>query len=152
LFVSATDVETGRPLIFDNAAIDAGRVVRVSLSAFVFPAVRSVSGPYWMVGYSAIRAGTLLRPVPAGAPDPDHEQSHARSGVPSTPTEITNRLNEIAVKMCLRPNRRVARRRTLTSYDARRGVGRICDFVKIQRRGGVFHKPSSKLGGTPVTR
>lgn len=102
LLVSATDVETGRAVIFDNATIDADVLCASACLPFVFPAVRIGEQSYWDGGYSGNPPlAPLLTPVV-----PQHlilirAQPHVRSGVPTTPTEITNRLNEIACQNVL---------------------------------------------------
>jgi NTE family protein len=120
LFVSATDVETGRAVIFDNAAIDADVLCASACLPFVFPAVRIGARSYWDGGYSGNPPlGPLLRPVPPSRLILIRAQPHARSGVPSTPTEITNRLNEIACQNVLETELAMLPEGvTLTSYDA----------------------------------
>jgi NTE family protein len=120
LFVSATDVESGRAAIFDNAAIDADVLCASACLPFVFPAVRIGERSYWDGGYAGNPPlGPLLKPVA-----PKHlilirAQPHVRSGVPATPTEITNRLNEIACQNVLEAElAALPEGVTLTSYDA----------------------------------
>jgi NTE family protein len=102
LFVSATDVETGRAVIFDNETIDADVLCASSCLPFVFPAVRIGDQSYWDGGYSGNPPlAPLLKPVAPERLILIRAQPHVRSGVPSTPTEITNRLNEIACQNVL---------------------------------------------------
>lgn len=102
LFVSATDVETGRAVIFQNAAIDADVLCASACLPFVFPAVRIGSRSYWDGGYSGNPPLTpLLKPRIPDELILVRAQSHIRSGVPTTPTEIDNRLNEIACQNVL---------------------------------------------------
>lgn len=102
LFVSATDVETGRAEIFDNAAIDAGVLCASACLPFVFPAVRIGERVYWDGGYAGNPPlAPLLKPAAPGELILIRAQPHVRSGVPATPTEITNRLNEIACQNVL---------------------------------------------------
>ena len=102
LFVSATDVETGRAVIFDNATIDADVLCASACLPFVFPAVRIGDQSYWDGGYSGNPPlAPLLTPVAPCELILIRAQPHIRSGVPSTPTEITNRLNEIACQNVL---------------------------------------------------
>ena len=120
LFVSATDVETGRAVIFDNAAIDADVLCASACLPFVFPAVRIGGRSYWDGGYAGNPPlGPLLKPA---APDRlilVRAQPHARTGVPTTPTEITNRLNEIACQNVLEAELAALPSGVdLTSYDA----------------------------------
>ena len=120
LFVSATDVETGQAEIFGNAAIDADVLCASSCLPFVFPAVRIGKRAYWDGGYSGNPPlGPLLKPTAPESLILIRAQPHVRSGVPSTPTEITNRLNEIACQNVLAAElAALPAGVTLTSYDA----------------------------------
>ncbi len=120
LFVSATDVETGRAEIFDNAAIDADVLCASSCLPFVFPAVRIGQRAYWDGGYAGNPPlAPLLKPVAPKRLILIRAQPHVRSGVPSTPTEITNRLNEIACQNVLEAElAALPAGVALTSYDA----------------------------------
>jgi NTE family protein len=120
VFVSATDVESGRAVIFDNRAIDADVLCASACLPFVFPAVRIGERAYWDGGYSGNPPLTpLLQPVAPRHLILIRAQPHVRSGVPSTPTEITNRLNEIACQNVLEAElAALPDGITLTSYDA----------------------------------
>jgi NTE family protein len=120
LFVSATDVETGRAVIFDNETIDADVLCASACLPFVFPAVRIGDQSYWDGGYSGNPPlAPLLRPVPPARLILIRAQPHVRSGVPATPTEITNRLNEIACQNVLEAEiAALPEGVALTSYDA----------------------------------
>jgi NTE family protein len=101
LFVSATDVETGEAVLFENADITVDVLLASSCLPFVFPAVEIGGRAYWDGGYSG---NPPLRPLLAALASqaPPRElllvraQPARRPGVPRTPLEITNRLNEIA--------------------------------------------------------
>jgi NTE family protein len=120
LLVSATDVETGRAVIFDNATIDAGVLCASACLPFVFPAVRIGDQSYWDGGYSGNPPlAPLLKPLAPERLILIRAQPHVRSGVPSTPTEITNRLNEIACQNVLDAElAALPDGVTLTSYNA----------------------------------
>ncbi len=120
LLVSATDVETGRAVIFDNAAIDADVLCASACLPFVFPAVRIGERSYWDGGYAGNPPlGPLLKPVAPKRLILIRAQPHVRSGVPTTPTEITNRLNEIACQNVLAAElAALPAGVTVTSYDA----------------------------------
>jgi NTE family protein len=120
LFVSATDVETGRAKIFDNATIDANVLCASACLPFVFPAVPIGDRSYWDGGYSGNPPlGPLLKPVMPKQLILIRAQPHVRSGVPSTPTEITNRLNEIACQNVLEAElAALPAGVAVTSYDA----------------------------------
>jgi NTE family protein len=120
LFVSATDVESGRATIFDNTAINADVLCASSCLPFVFPAVQIGEHAYWDGGYSGNPPLTpLLQPVAPAHLILVRAQPHIRSGIPSTPTEITNRLNEIACQNVLEAElAALPSGVALTSYDA----------------------------------
>ena len=102
LFVSATDVETGLAVIFNNSQIDADVLCASSCLPFVFPAVRIGGRGFWDGGYSGNPPlGPLLKPIPPARLILIRAQSRTRSGVPVTPAEITNRMNEIACQNVL---------------------------------------------------
>ena len=100
--MSATDVETGEAVLFGNAEIDADVLCASACLPFVFPAVRIGTRAYWDGGYSGNPPlGPLLYPSPPDALILIRAQAAHRFGVPSTPMEITNRLNEIACQNVL---------------------------------------------------
>ena len=124
LIVSATDVETGAAVLFENADITVDVLLASSCLPFVFPAVEIDGRAYWDGGYSG---NPPLRPLLAtlrAQPGPRElllvrAQAGRRPGVPSTPLEITNRLNEIACQNVLAAElEALPKDVTLTCYDA----------------------------------
>ncbi|HEY4043501.1 MAG TPA: patatin-like phospholipase family protein [Rhodopila sp.] len=102
LTVAATDVVTGQAAFFGNAAIDADVLCASACLPFVFPAVEIDGRAYWDGGYAGNPPlAPLLRPDPPAELILVRAQAAQRLGVPSTPTEITNRLNEIACQNVL---------------------------------------------------
>jgi NTE family protein len=102
LTVAATDVVTGQAAFFDNAAIDVDVLCASACLPFVFPAVEIDGRAYWDGGYAGNPPlAPLLRPDPPAELILVRAQAAHRPGVPSTPTEITNRLNEIACQNVL---------------------------------------------------
>jgi NTE family protein len=97
LTVAATDVETGEATLFRNAAVTVEVLVASACLPFVFPAVRIGDRAYWDGGYAG---NPPLAPLLAPALPEElvliRAQPARRPGVPATPMEITNRLNEIA--------------------------------------------------------
>jgi NTE family protein len=96
LFVGATDVETGAPVMFSGAEITVDVLLASACLPLIFPAVEIGGRAYWDGGYSGNPPlWPLLTPMPRdlvlirGQPE-------RRRGVPRTPAEIMNRLNEIA--------------------------------------------------------
>jgi len=97
LTVAATDVETGQATLFDNAAISVDVLLASSCLPFVFPAVEIDGRAYWDGGYAGNPPlAPLLSPVPPAELVLIRAQPARRPGTPTTPMEITNRLNEIA--------------------------------------------------------
>ncbi len=101
LFVGVTDVETGSAVIFDNATITTDVLAASCCLPFVFPAVQIGARAFWDGGYSG---NPPLRPLLDLHPSRlvlVRAQAQHRPGVPSTQTEILNRLNEIACQNVL---------------------------------------------------
>jgi NTE family protein len=124
LIVSATDVETGEAVLFENAAITVDVLLASSCLPFVFPAVEIGGRAYWDGGYSGNPPlQPLLSTLMTGGPPRDlllvRAQPARRPGVPRTPLEITNRLNEIACHNVLAAElEALPTDVVLTSYDA----------------------------------
>jgi len=97
LTVVATDVETGAAALFGNAEITVDVLLASTCLPFVFPAVEIAGRAYWDGGYAG---NPPLAPLLAPHPPDDlvliAAQPARRPGVPRTPAEILNRLNEIA--------------------------------------------------------
>ncbi len=96
LYVGVTDVETGAPVIFSGAEITVDVLLASACLPLIFPAVEIGGRAYWDGAYSGNPPlWPLLTPMPRdlvlirGQPE-------RRRGVPRTPAEIMNRLNEIA--------------------------------------------------------
>jgi NTE family protein len=96
LFVGVTDVETGTPVMFSGAEITVDVLLASACLPLIFPAVEIGGRAYWDGAYSGNPPlWPLLTPLPRdlvlirGQPE-------RRPGVPRTPAEIMNRLNEIA--------------------------------------------------------
>lgn len=120
LTVAATDVATGKAVLFDNAAIDVDVICASACLPFVFPAVEFGGRAYWDGGYAGNPPlGPLLRPDLPSELILIRAQAAHRAGVPITPMEITNRLNEIACQNVLAAElAALPASVTLTRYDA----------------------------------
>jgi NTE family protein len=102
LFISATNVETGRVKVFDHKTLTADMVMASACLPMVFQAVEIDGVPYWDGGYMG--NPTLF---------PFHTQTDCsdiiviqinpveRSGAPKTAQEIMNRVNEISFNSSL---------------------------------------------------
>jgi NTE family protein len=102
LTVAATDVETGKAVLFNNAAIDVDVLLASCCLPFVFPAVEIGGRGYWDGGYAGNPPlAPLLTPPPPRELVLIRAQPARRPGIPKTPTEILNRLNEIACENVL---------------------------------------------------
>jgi NTE family protein len=106
LIVSATDVETAEAVLFENTEITVDVLLASCCLPFVFPAVEIGGRAYWDGGYSGNPPlKPLLAMLLAQAAPRDlllvPAQPAQRPGVPRTPLEITNRLNEIACRNVL---------------------------------------------------
>jgi NTE family protein len=96
LYVAATDVESGRAKIFDNAAMSVDVLLASSCIPMMFPAVNIDGRHYWDGGYSCNPA---LSPVLSPKPETlvlIRAQPRTRKGVPATTADIVHRLHEIA--------------------------------------------------------
>lgn len=97
LAVGVTDVETGQAVIFENERVDVNVLLATCCLPFLFPSVRIAGRAYWDGGYSGNPPlAPLLRPRTPRTLVLLRAQVRSRSDVPGTPSEITNRLTEIA--------------------------------------------------------
>ena len=102
IFISATNVETGRVKVFTRDMIDADVIMASACLPFVFQAVEIDGVPYWDGGY-------MGNPVLFPFHDQTQTQDYVivqinpvlRKGVPKTVREIENRVNEIAFNSSL---------------------------------------------------
>jgi len=96
LFISATNVETGRVTVFDHTALDAEHVLASACLPTIFRAIEIDGVPYWDGGYVGNPA---LFPLFTGSVSHDilivQITRMIRKGVPQRRQEIDNRLSEI---------------------------------------------------------
>jgi len=96
LFVSATNVETGRARVFDGKDMTIDALMASACLPFTFQAVQIDGVPYWDGGYVG---NPSIFPLIYDCASPDvvivQINPLMRPGTPDTPTEIINRLNEI---------------------------------------------------------
>ncbi len=97
LFITATNVRTGRPRIFRNEEITPQVLMASACLPALFQAVEIDGDPYWDGGYSG---NPTLTPLVTELESDDTilvpVNPLERKGTPRTPTEILNRLNEVS--------------------------------------------------------
>jgi NTE family protein len=102
LFIAATNVETGKGTIFEGKDLTADHVMASACLPTVFQAVEIDGVPYWDGGYMGNPA---LYPLFYGTGTDDillvQINPVERKGVPTTPRDIQNRLNEITFNATL---------------------------------------------------
>ncbi len=102
LYVSATNVETGKVKVFDSHRLTSDMVMASACLPHLFPAVVIDGVPYWDGGYMGNPA---LFPFHTGSDCGDivvvQINPIERKGIPRTPQEIQNRVNEIAFNSSL---------------------------------------------------
>ncbi|MGE0715237.1 MAG: patatin-like phospholipase family protein [Alphaproteobacteria bacterium] len=102
LFLSATNVRTGKVRVFENHEICVDAVLASGCLPFLFQAVEIAGEHYWDGGYMGNPA---LFPLIAGCESRDilvvHINPLERAGVPRSATEILNRINEISFNSSL---------------------------------------------------
>ncbi|MDE3027358.1 MAG: patatin-like phospholipase family protein [Paracoccaceae bacterium] len=102
LFISATNVETGRVKVFDSHLLTSDMVMASACLPHMFQAVVIDGVPYWDGGYMGNPA---LFPFHTESDSADvivvQINPIERKGLPRTPQEIQNRLNEISFNSSL---------------------------------------------------
>ncbi|MEM9223243.1 MAG: patatin-like phospholipase family protein [Pseudomonadota bacterium] len=102
IFLSATNVETGRVRVFQRDEISLDVVMASACLPFLFQAVEIDGTPYWDGGYMGNPA---LFPFFSRSPSDDvvivQINPVVRPGVPRTAPEIMNRINEITFNASL---------------------------------------------------
>jgi NTE family protein len=102
LYISATSVRTGKPRVFTRQEVDVDVILASACLPQFFKAVEIDGEPFWDGGYLGNPA---LWPLyeQGGAPDIVLVQLNpiVRDELPTHPTDITNRLNEISFNASL---------------------------------------------------
>ena len=102
LFLSATNVRTGKVKVFTNDEIDADAVLASGCLPFIFQAVEIDGDAYWDGGYMGNPA---IFPLIYNCESSDivivHINPLERAEVPKTAPEIMNRINEISFNSSL---------------------------------------------------
>ena len=102
VFISATNVETGRVKVFDRHGLTADMVMASACLPFLFQAVEIDGAPYWDGGYMG---NPVLFPFYNACTSNDvvivQINPITRPGTPQTAREILNRVNEISFNSSL---------------------------------------------------
>ena len=102
LFVSATNVRTGRVRVFPRAEITLDSVLASACLPYLFQAVEIDGDPYWDGGFVG---NPPLWPLYSGMTKPDlvlvNINPLEREGIPTTARDIINRMNEISFNSTL---------------------------------------------------
>lgn len=102
VFISATNVETGRVRVFDRKEITLDSTLASACLPYMFKAVEIEGTPYWDGGYMG---NPPLFPFFHGSPSQDiiivQINPIKRPGTPKSAAEIQNRINEITFNSAL---------------------------------------------------
>jgi NTE family protein len=102
LFVSATNVRTGRARIFDRSDLSIDALLASGCLPHLYQAIVIDGDPYWDGGYLG---NPVIWPLIYGCSSPDvvlvQINPLVREGVPRTAIEIDNRMNEISFNASL---------------------------------------------------
>lgn len=125
LFVTATNVRTGRGRVFHNDEIDVDVLLASGCLPTMFPAVEIDGEAYWDGGYAG---NPSLAPLVTECASLDtilvQINPVERPGTPRTAPEILNRLNEISFNMPLMKELRVIAMLMRGDHDAKGESGR----------------------------
>ena len=130
LFVTATNVRTGRGHIFRNAELTPDVLLASACLPTMFQAVEINGEPYWDGGYSGNPSmAPLIRECTASDTILVQINPIERPGTPRTAREIHNRLNEIAFNSTLLKELRAA---ALLRHVADPGTGEGAVWAKMR--------------------
>ena len=138
LTVGATDVETGRAVLFGNREITVEVLLASACLPFVFPAVEIDGRAYWDGAYSGNPPlAPLLLPEPPDELVLIRAQPRRRPGTPSSHGEIFNRVNEIAFQGVLEHELAALPRTVhLRTYEADEALARLPISSKLNAEEG----------------
>jgi len=130
LFVTATNVQTGRGRVFRNADMSPDVLLASACLPTMFQAVEINGEPYWDGGFSG---NPTLTPLVRESDVPDtilvQINPSIRPGTPKTAAEILNRLNEISFNATLMKE---ARMLALLKQVADPGSGEGARWAKVR--------------------
>jgi NTE family protein len=150
LFITATNVRTGRGRVFRNAELTPDVLLASACLPTMFQAVEIDGEPYWDGGFAGNPTITpLIRESDARDTILVQINPRERPGTPRTATEILNRLNEVSFNATLMKElRMIALMRQVA--DPGRGEGRRWAQMRTHRIATDMMKElgySSKLNG-----
>lgn len=130
IYVSATDVETGRAFVFDNSDLSVEALLASTCLPHLFPAVEIQGRYYWDGGFAANPPiGPLWRFAGRARPLLVLVNPTYRAGVPRNARDIASRLNQI-----------------LGNANLLREIGGLRDYETIELAdSGADYAASSKL-------
>ncbi len=133
IFVTATNVRTGKGRVFRNAEITPDVLLASACLPTMFQAIEIDGDPYWDGGYSGNPSMyPLIRECSSSDTILVQINPIERPGVPRTPREIQNRLNEISFNATLLKDLRAGAllRQVL---DPGSGEGRLWANMRVHR-------------------
>jgi NTE family protein len=138
LFVTATNVHTGRGRVFRNAELTPDVLLASACLPTMFQAVEIDGEPYWDGGYSGNPSmGPLIRECSASDTILIQINPIERPGTPRTAREIQNRLNEISFNATLLKDMKAA---ALLRKVADPGTGEGAKWAQMR-----VHRISSEM-------
>ena len=133
IFVTATNVRTGRGRVFRNTDITPDVLLASACLPTLFQAVEIDGDPYWDGGYSGNPTMTpLIRECTASDTILVQINPIERPGIPRTAREIHNRLNEVAFNAVLMKELRAAAL-LRKAADPGSGEGRVWAEMRVHR-------------------
>lgn len=134
LFVTATNVRTGRGRVFRNNDLSVDAVLASACLPTLFQAVEIDGDPYWDGGYAG---NPTLTPLVRECDSTDtilvQINPIERAGVPRTAAEIQNRLNEVSFNAPLMKELRMAALLRRCADPASSGEGATWARLRIHR-------------------
>jgi NTE family protein len=139
LFVSATDVETGRARIFRRGELSIDVILASACLPFMFQAVEIDGRHYWDGGYMG---NPVLSPFAEHSPVDDivivQINPIVREGIPVTAREILNRVNEISFNASLLRDLRAIHEKNMLidsgELDATRHRRMLVHMIEARKR------------------
>jgi len=133
IFVTATNVRTGRGRIFRNTDITPDALLASACLPTLFQAVEIDGDPYWDGGYSGNPTMVpLIRECSSSDTILVQINPIERPGIPRTAREIHNRLNEVAFNAVLMKELRAAAL-LRKAADPGSGEGRVWAEMRVHR-------------------